>query len=173
MGDPRPAPFLKDIINYGMRYARPEDVVVYCNRDIFLTSHAPERIHQAVTRNGMAVAWRRNLKPKQGKIYKHVTNARKDGGVDLIAFTPKWWAEHSKDLPDMLIGREAYDWVLRIFAEELHGKSIYADDIIGHEPHESFWRKNRKTNPGQQHNRALAKVFFARRHDRRALQSLS
>lgn len=173
MGDTRPAPFFKDIINHGMAAALPEDVVVYCNRDIFLTSHAPERILAGVGKHGVMVAWRRNLKPKPGKIYKHVTNAKKDGGVDLIAFTPKWWAEHGKDMPDMLIGREGYDWVLRILAEEKHGKDIYQDDIIGHEPHESFWKKNKKTNPGQQHNRALAKVFFARRHDRRALQSLS
>lgn len=173
MGDPRPAPFFKDIINHGMSHAMDEDVVVYCNRDIFLTSHAPERILDGVSQHGVMVAWRRNLKPKAGKIYKHVTNARKDGGVDLIAFTKQWWSKNQHEIPDMLIGREAYDWILRIIAEEKHGKDIYRDDIIGHEPHESFWKKNKKTNPGQQHNRALAKVFFARRHDRRALQSLS
>lgn len=173
MGDPRPAPFFKDIVNHGMAYAREEDVVVYCNRDIFLTSHAPERILEGVKKNGMVVAWRRNFKPNEGKIYKHVTNARKDGGVDLVAFTPKWWRTYGPEIPDMLIGRECHDWVLRRMAEELHGQSIYADDIIGHEPHESFWKKNKKTNPGQQHNRALAKVFFARRMDRKALQSLA
>ena len=173
MGDPRPAPFFKDIINYGMSYARDEDIVVYCNRDIFLTSHAPERIIAGVKQNGMAVAWRRNFKPKEGRIYKHVTNAKKDGGVDLLAFTPKWWKTYSAEIPDMLIGRECYDWVIRRMAEELHGNSVYVDDVIGHEFHDSFWKKNKKTNPGQQHNRALAKVFFARRMDRRALQSLS
>lgn len=173
LGDPRPAPYFRDLIDYGMKYAQPEDIVVYCNRDIFLTTHAPERIIEGTNRNGMMVSWRRNFKPKDGKLYKHVTHAKRDGGVDLIAFKPDWWSKYRDEIPDMLIGREAYDWIIRTLAEELHGKSIYVDDVIGHEPHESFWKKNKKTNPGQQHNRALAKVFFARRHNRRALQSLS
>lgn len=172
MGDPRPVPFFKDVIDYGMKYARPEDVVVYCNKDVFLTTHAPERIISSVKNHGIAIAWRRNLKPTPGRMYKHVINAKRDGGADLICVTPKWWSEHGRNYPDMLIGRETFDWVIRVMAEELHGKSVYVDDVIGHEAHESFWRKNKKTNPGQIHNRSLAKVFFARKRDRRAIMSL-
>lgn len=172
MGDPRPVPYLKDVLDYGCKYARPEDVIVYCNKDAFLTTHAPERIIESVNRNGMAVAWRRNLNPSPGRMYKDVTNAKRDGGADLIAITPAWWGEHSKNYPDMLIGRECFDWVIRIMAEELHGKSIYVDNVVGHIPHESFWKKNKKTNPGQIHNRSLAKIFFARRKDRRSIMSL-
>lgn len=173
LGDTRPVPYLRDLIDYGVKHAMPEDVVVYVNRDVFLTAHAPERIIESTKRNGISVAWRRNLKPVPGRMYKTVSNARKDGGVDLISVTPGWWLTHRETIPDMLIARECFDWVLRTMAEEMHGKEIYMDDVIGHEPHTGqFWKTNKKTNPGQQHNRALAKVFFARRRDRRALMSL-
>lgn len=172
MGDPRPSPFFKDLINFGMRYARPEDYIVYANRDIALTTNAPERIIEAAKVHGVAVAWRRNFRPTPGRMYKHSTFAKKDGGVDLLVVSPEWWKKNSDSIPDMLIGREGYDWIFRVICEELYGKSIYVDDVIYHEPHESFWKQHKKTNPGQQHNRALAKVFFARRRDRRALMSL-
>lgn len=171
--DPRPVPFLKDVVNYGMRFARQEDIVVYANRDICLTTHAPERIIKAVQAHGVAVAWRRNFIPVPGRFYKHSTHARRDGGVDLVAISPKWWKENQDKIPDMFLGRECWDWVFRIIAEEKHGKDIYADDIVYHEPHDNqFWKQNKKTNPAQIHNRAQAKVFFARRRDRRALMSL-
>lgn len=173
MGDPRPVPYLRDVLDYGLKYARQEDVLLYANRDICLTTGAPERIIKAVQENGVAVAWRRNFIPKHGRLYKHSTNAKRDGGVDLVFVSPGWWMEHRDKIPDMFLGRECWDWVFRIIAEEQHGKSIYVDDVAYHEPHSGqFWKQNKKTNPGQAHNRGLAKVFFARRRDRRALMSL-
>lgn len=172
LGDDRPVPFFKDVINHGMAIAQPEDVVAYCNSDIVVSSRMPETILDHIKQHGISLGWRRSLKPEYGRMYKTFKNCKKDGGIDLICFTPQWWSEHSKNLPDMLIGREAFDWVLWKYALGVHGHSIFMEDIIGHEPHQSFWKVNRKTNKGQMHNRALAKIFFARRNDRVALQSL-
>lgn len=171
--DPRPVPFFKDLIEWGMAHARSEDTVMYCNRDTALTTLAPERIIAAVKKHGVAVAWRRNVIPKPGRLYKHVTNAKRDGGVDAICISPSWWNKHNELLPDMLLGRECHDWCFRIAAEELHGRDIYVDDVLLHEPHTNqFWKQHKKTNPGQLHNRAIARVFFAKRRDRKALVSL-
>lgn len=173
IGDPRPVPYFKDLIDYGANYARPEDIIVYANRDICLTTGAPERIIKACHENGVAVAWRRNFKPEAGRSYKHSTHAKRDGGVDLVAVTPAWWRSHRDLMPDMFIGRECWDWAFRTLAEERGGKSIYVDDVVYHEPHTGqYWAQNKKTNPAQIHNRNLARVFFARRKDRRALMSL-
>lgn len=173
MGDTRAVPYFRDLIDYGVAHAMPEDVVVYANRDAGLTTLAPEQIIHTVRQHGVAAAWRRSLTPKPGRLYKHVTNARKDGGVDVVAVTPSWWVKNRDALPDVLIGKECFDWIFRVMAEEMHGKGIYMDDVCWHEPHDSFWKTHRKTNPGQIHNRELAKLFFTKRQDRKALVSLS
>jgi hypothetical protein len=174
LGDSRPAPYVKDLIDYGVAHAMPEDCIVYANKDICLTTQAYDRILEGVQKHGVAVAWRRNFVPDQGRLYKYSDHAKRDGGVDLIAVSPAWWKEHRNQMPDQLIGRECWDYCFRVMAEEEHGKSVYIDNTIYHCPHDGqFWKANKKSNPGQQHNRALAKIFFARRGNRKALQGLS
>lgn len=173
LGDERPVPYFHDLIQHGVDMAQSEDVVAYCNRDIQLTSNIPELILEGVKRHGIILGRRREFTPEPGRIYKTFKGGKKDGGIDLICITPKWWNEHWKNLPRMFIGREGYDWVLWSYAEKVHGPTIYLDDGVGHQNHASYWRKNKRTNPAQAHNRALAKVFFARAGDRRALMSLA
>jgi hypothetical protein len=173
MGDSRPVPFFKDLINHGMKMAQHEDVVCYSNRDILVSSEMPAKIIDKVNKNGIALCWRRSFVPEHGRMYKDFRGGKRDGGIDVLAFKPQWWKEHEEMIPDFLIGREGYDYCLWKYAESLYGSDVYVDNVIGHEPHESFWKQNKKTNPGQVHNRSLARVFFARLGDKRALQGMA
>lgn len=172
MGDASPAPFVVDVLDYGCHFARPEDVVVYCNRDIALTTTAPSRILSHASHHGISIGLRRAMTPNPNHYYHSVMNCKRDGGVDMVAVRPDWWKTHRSKYPDMLIGREGWDWVMRRLAEELVGKNAYLDDCLIHEPHDSWWRTVRQTNPGQLHNRRLARKFFVDRKDLKAVRSL-
>jgi hypothetical protein len=175
LGDHRPVPYIQDIFAYGLRRAMLEDIVVYCNRDILLTTLAPERIHAAVkSADGVAYCGRRAIWPVPGRMYKTFLTAKRDGGIDLLAVTPKWWKEHGPKMPDMFIGREAYDTVFARLAGETcgdhpdwfkHESKAHADDVCGHEDHMSLWQKEKFVNPSQLLNRRLGYQFFAERND--------
>lgn len=166
LGDSRPVPYVKDLIDYGIRFATQDDIVVLANRDICLTTVAPERITEGVKRGkGFTAAIRRDWpQAPPGLLRRTVMNCKPDGGFDLFAMTPDWWSRHRDKMPDMLLGREAWDTVLRFMAEDDAGKSVYVDDVTYHEFHRSFWFKEKLTNPGQIHNRKLAREFFTKRN---------
>lgn len=178
IGDTKSMPFINDIIDWGMRFARPEDVVVYINRDVSLTTKAPQRLMESIDRNyGAAVAFRRNISnPEPGRYYHTVRNYPCDGGFDVFAFRPMWWERHKLRLPNMYIGREAYDACLRNMVEEAAtGKTIsklredywnnphYCDDVCWHTEHASYWQENKLTSPSQVVNRTAALEFFSKR----------
>jgi len=179
LGDPRPVPYIRDILDYGCARATPGDVVVYSNQDIGLTTLTPERLLAGVARGqGVTVCIRRTLIPRPGRFYKSVLNCKADGGFDVVAVTPSWWRMMRDEMPDMLIGREAWDGCFRTLAEEWADnraivKNIglvqdassraYTDDVCYHHDHPSFWQQARKENPGQLHNRKLARDFFEAR----------
>lgn len=183
-GDERPTAHIRDLLDAGAAMAMPEDLVVFSNSDIALTVDAPARLIAGVERGkGVTICPRRNMEnPVPGRLYRTVKNCRVDGGMDVIAMTPAWWEEFRTELPDMLIGREAWDLCLRTLAEEWadggglrSGISVqpeewwrsraYADDVCWHEPHASFWKVERKANPGGAHNRKLARAFFEARNN--------
>jgi len=177
IGDPRPVPYVRDLFDYGCKFAMPEDIVVYINKDAGLTTVAPERIIEAVQRNnGVACAFRRNITPTPWVHLKTLTGGSCDGGFDLMAFQPGWWRMHRNKLPDMLIGREAWDTCFRTLAEEhVSGEAasslridywnmpMHLDHTIWHEYHPPYWIKAKYSNPGQQLNRKLAQQFFSER----------
>lgn len=175
----------------------PEDIVAFINLDIGLTSMAADKLIDGIARgNGVTCCPRRvfpgnYLGPKPGRIFRSVTNLRTDGGFDLFAMTPQWWKVNRAKMPDMLIGREAWDTVFRNIAEEWATRRgsipellyavdgdwsrnpAYTDDVIWHKEHLSHWQKERTTSPGQIHNRNLGRAFFAARGNHSIVQQLS
>lgn len=170
-------PFVKAVIGAAIAHARPEDIVLYVNRDNGLTTHAYERILDGIAcGRGACACPRRDLRhPEPGRLYRSVRNCRTTGGYDAFAFTPAWWSKHAGEFPDMLIGREAWDTVLRTLMHEVAiGRRIEqdlevtnfddspacCDDVVWHAEHFSRWQVDREKNPGNIHNVALAQRFY-------------
>jgi glycosyltransferase involved in cell wall biosynthesis len=168
LGDPRPVPFLRDLFDWGCAFAAPEDIVIFSNADIGAVPSLPDRLRQhfADPARGADFAWRHNYYFPLNGLVTRCDNGFKDGGVDLVAFRPGWWAEHRDFMPDMLIGCEAWDWVLRLLIEEAHpGLPVGIDGLIFHEWHDP-WNKrpaNRTSNPGNAYNVRLGTDFFSKR----------
>ena len=177
-----PTPFIRDLLDAGAEFALPEDIIVYINEDIGLTTEARQRLLAGVDRGrGVTICPRRVLtNPKEGRAYRTVRNCKADGGMDVIAMTPAWWAAHRDLMPDMLTGREAWDLCMRTLAEEWADgggrhdfmtilpeqwwvSRAYCDDVCWHEPHDSHWKVARGTDRGGAYNRRLAREFFEER----------
>jgi len=87
-------------------------------------------------------------------------------GADLFFFRVRWWLQWKKALPDFLIGREAWDCVMRHLIEETNpNKPLALENICLHEKHANGWENPsiRYTLEGQRHNLTLAKSFLKQR----------
>lgn len=191
IGDTRCVPYVRDCFDWGVVHAMPEDIVVYCNRDIGLTATAAARILAGVERGrGVTCCPRRWIHPKPGRIYKDLVSCRPDGGFDAFAMTPEWWVKFKMKMPDMLIGREAWDTVFRNLAEEWADNrprisvitgdpaqwarsKAYTDHVAYHKTHLSNWIAERLTSPGQKLNRSLAYKFFLNRNNMDLVRQLT
>ncbi len=177
LGDFRPAAFIKDVLDRACAHARPRDVVVYANRDVGMTSQAAELLTLGVWRGkGATCCFRRVVTPEPGRLYKTLENFPWDGGFDVFAFTPEWWARNRDKMPDMVLGREVWDTVFRTLVDEfLQGAPVtdvvtdvtasaaYTDGVCWHREHLSDWQRHRRTSAGNLHNLRLAQAFFAER----------
>lgn len=146
-------PFVRDLILHGIRYSEPEDIVILCNSDIEITMEAWEQIKAPFKSGVSAIAAMRKTYQQSHE------DGKPDGGFDLFAFRPAWWHEQGSRFPDMLLGREAWDWVFRTLIEETCGPNSYISPDIYHKAHEPRWSKDRYS-PGQIHNLKLAHQFF-------------
>lgn len=166
IGDNRPLPYIRDMLDYAAHYALPEDIIMLTNDDICFVPGAEDKIRADFAAGaGAAYAWRRNFFYPLKHQLKDIRTGQEDGGVDLIAFRPDVWKAHRENFPDFILGCEAWDYVYRLMIPELNGNRGGLHDLIYHEFHDPVWRRNkiRATNPGQKFNRALARNFFKRR----------
>lgn len=166
IGDTRPMPYLRDMLDYAASLALPEDIIMLTNDDICFVPGAEEKI-LAEFQSGVscAYAWRRNFFHPLKHQIKDIRVGTEDGGVDLIAFRTDVWKAYRENFPDFILGCEAWDYVYRMLIPELNGNRPGLHDLIYHEFHDPIWRQNkvRAMNPGQKFNRALARNFFKRR----------
>lgn len=166
IGDIRPLPYIRDMLDYAASFALPEDIVLLTNDDICFVPGAEEKIlAEFATGASAAYAWRRNFFSPLKHQLKDIRVGREDGGVDLIAFRTEAWRANRESFPDFILGCEAWDYVYRILIPELNGNRPGLHDLIYHEFHDPVWRRNkiRGANVGQKFNRALARNFFNRR----------
>lgn len=87
-------------------------------------------------------------------------------GADLFFFRVRWWTRWRKSFPDMLLGREAWDCVMRHLIEETNeNKPLALVNVCLHERHNNGWENPsiRYSLPGQIHNLSLAKAFLKQR----------
>lgn len=166
IGDHRPLPYLRDMLDYAASFALPEDIIMLTNDDICFVPGAEDKIlAEFASGANSCYGWRRNfLFPLKHQL-KDIRTGIEDGGVDLIAFRRDIWRQHRESFPDFILGCEAWDYVYRLLIPELNGGRPGLHDLIYHEFHDPVWRRDkiRATNVGQKFNRALARNFFKRR----------
>jgi hypothetical protein len=162
VGDERPMPFVSDLVDYVLAHnPDPKAIIALTNADVCFTPGLSGWILDKVPRHGAAFSHRwdfpKLVNPltseaavKRGKWYP---------GSDAFFFTVEWWNAHRDEYPDMILGREQCDEVLRQLVKRHGGVEI--PGAIYHEKHESFWEQE-GSNAGNRHNRRLARQWFLR-----------
>ena len=175
-------PTIRTLLDYGCSLALPEDIVVYANADAGMTTHAFERIVSGVARgNGVTCIGNHTVAKSFTNPVKNLTNLKQPGGIEMVAVSPAWWRLHRDKMPDMYIGREAWDSVFSVLAEEWadgsycgmvsnadawQGSRAHTPNVCWHKEHFSQWQRERTGLGGtQEHNRKLAREFFTERGD--------
>ncbi len=160
LGDPRKLPFVKDLLDFGVRWARHENaLLIFSNFDVLFAPGLTETLRHVTT---CAYASRHEfVRLKSEPTCLEIVCARKHPGCDLFAMTPAWWQEHRRDYPDMLLGAPAWDMVMRRLMQLTGGVELHA--ALAHEEHASHWLTHRG-DPSATYNERLAAAWLAERH---------
>jgi hypothetical protein len=159
-------PYIKDMINAAFAEgAKDTDIISISNSDVGCIHGFTSQILDSVRECGTAYTHRHDL--HNAKIEKPITLESEVArrcqwypGSDWFFFTAGWWKRHQGEFPDMVIGREFWDCVLRQLLKKHGSREI--QNAVWHEKHPTQWDKpgNRENLPGNKHNRALATQFF-------------
>lgn len=164
LGDPRPCAFSRDLIDLAVsRCEHWDDVIVLSNADVGISPGLTGWLIEAFIRSGAAFThrWDRDTPIRAPFVTEADTCAGKwYPGSDLWAFTKAWWTSWGDRYPDMVIGREAGDMILRHVIKQ--GGGVEIPGAVWHERHASFWEMpgNRDRLPSNVHNRMLATTFL-------------
>lgn len=163
INDERSAPFLRDVVDWAAEDAAPSDIIAWSNCDVSPAPGLTGQILDVVGSHGAAYTHRWDFHRALDKPFRsesEVVAGEWYPGSDAFFFTVEWWRKHRGEYPDMLLGREHVDEVMRQLVKRHGGLEIHG--AIYHEKHPSFWDLNRATNPGNLHNRRLARKWFLR-----------
>lgn len=151
IGDPRPLPYLKDILAHSMTGCHDSDLILWTNDDVALLPGLTDWLRSHVALYGAASMRRSDA---------HI-------GRDLFAFTAKWLRDNWEELPDYIIG--TCDWDLGLAAMIRAKRGIVTclgnvgidfypcdatERLYTHEEHPSEWNVADVANvPSVRHNR--------------------
>lgn len=149
---PRDLPFVKDMIDCGGQ-------VMLTNSDTCLIDGTVEAVCELLKTHGAVFAHRWDFQ-RLSTPMDNVEHARWYPGSDLFAVTPKWWKKHRNECPDLLLGAEFVDCILRQLVKKYDGAELMK--CIYHERHNSAWEgSNRLTDAANCWNRKLALKWFS------------
>jgi hypothetical protein len=158
--------FVKDVVDVGLTACQPDDLFMLTNEDTGLYPSLCSKVFPMFTPagrlNGLSGP-RRDF----GVIDHPLTSSEENGaeyiGTDIFIFTPAWWAMNRDNFPDMVLGGEAWDLILRGMMRMQGMPSV--SNLVYHEFHEARWTRAdvRNSSPMQIHNRRLCEQWMARR----------
>lgn len=160
-------PCVKEIVDFAANDKQSSDIVVLTNTDICCSSDCCVKIVCGLMFSDAVCCKRRNFP----KLTRHLASSEISSGVlcnglDLFAFRVGWWRSNRDEFPDMVIGRENWDFVLYVLIEITNPKrDIVLPDLIYHEAHVSDWIKPDNINrlSSQLYNRELGEPWMERR----------
>jgi hypothetical protein len=155
-------PYLRDVIDHGC--SDPDcsdaDIVMFVNSDC---SFLPESVDEVRNKlQNVPCCFSRRIDVDGGA--HSLRRADLEGkpihpGADLFAFRVGWWHAAKHELPDFLIGYDAFDPVVRWWMWE-HGDAEIRPPVIYHQRHPSRWEEEKhNSNAGRLHNHRLCKAF--------------
>lgn len=157
--------FVKDLIDQAAEQcSNPTDIISLSNCDVGCVHGITGQVMDTVREFGSAFTHRYDW---TGSDLAHpvLSEAKVAGlnwypGSDWFFMSKAWWTKHRDEMPDMLVGREFWDAVLRQLMKKYNTREITA--AVWHEKHESMWDRPglRQNLAGNRHNGELATAWF-------------
>ncbi|EKD61977.1 MAG: hypothetical protein ACD_52C00327G0006 [uncultured bacterium] len=162
LGEKKTMPFLKDVVDYGLSAYPDCDLFLYTNSDISFVTNASNFIRDSLKKWECGYSHRVDFSKKdlpkntitRDQLRDKLPLGRWSAGSDVFFFTRRWWNNHKGNLPDALIGFEAWDACV-MAAMLKSGLPEPIKWLSYHQIHESYWKKNRLTSKGQLYNRKI------------------
>lgn len=154
--DEKSCVYLKDVIKFGALKARKGDIIVYTNSDSCLKPNITQEILTLVNKTGAVHSHRRDFDKLENILtLQEIEKGRHYPGSDLFAFTREWWFEHMNEMPDMVLGYEGWDRILRSIIIKYGGSEI--KNGVYHEYHHPHWVQPgvRENHPVNRHCRKV------------------
>ena len=159
----RTLPYVRDLIEAAIKNCTTEDIIVLTNADVCLLDGAEDLIRNKLKVSDAAYSFRtdfarldRALTPLEVRTLPH----ERYSGADLFAFRASWWRAYDWKFPDLLLGAEAWDWVMRTLIDRTTQGLPALPDLIYHERHVTKWESGKLNLPSQLYNRPIAKAFL-------------
>ena len=144
IGDTRQMPYIRDLIDRACFFAEPQDVIVITNNDTCIVNSALDDLKAPINRWGCAYCYRYDFHRIDRELTKE--EALKGTwycGNDLFAFTKAWWLKWESKYPDMLLGCEAWDYIMRqMMIMSVGSEACSLNGLIYHQKHDSYsWER--------------------------------
>lgn len=162
LGEKVVAPFLKDVIAFGLSENPKCELFLYTNSDPSLVKDASTLIRDCLAKWSCGYSHRVDFAeenfPKTSitrtQLKTQLALASWGAGADSFFFTRQWWTDHKDNLPDALIGFEGWDACM-MTAMLQSGLPEPIKWISYHQKHQSYWKEHRIDSPGQIYNRKV------------------
>ena len=154
-------PMIKDILRLACVGRNDEAVLLLTNTDTCVANNLIQRLEGVLP----AYSYRRDFKRiDEPLLYDRISAGAKYAGCDFFAFRVGWWRRNHHLFPDMVLGREGWDKILRELFNLSKGREL--QDCIYHEKHPSFWENSNNLNrdPSNLRNRLLARNWLIERN---------
>ena len=149
-------PFVKDVINEGLTIADP---IIFTNADTSFVIEAPDILESNIMSGKEVLYSNRFDNLRQERHQLSLDRIRKTGqkvhdGADLFLITRNWWGQVEDDFPDLLIGFEGWDAVMKWYMDWEEAK--LDPPIVYHEVHGwAYWQMKRFESQGNKYNHKL------------------
>jgi len=162
LGEKKIAPFLKDVINYGLSAYPDCDLFLYTNTDISLVTNASDFVRDSLNKWGCGYSHRVDFSEKdcpedtitRDQLKGKLSLGSWSAGSDIFFFTRRWWNKYKESLPDALIGFEGWDaCVMAVMLK--YGLPEPIKWVSYHQKHQPHWKKHRLSSNGQLYNRRV------------------
>jgi hypothetical protein len=154
-------PMIKDMLRLACVGRDDSDVLLLTNTDTCIASNVLEKIVGVLP----AYAYRKDFKRLDAPIKdKDISKGDNYAGCDFFAIRVGWWRKNHALFPDMILGREGWDKILRELIKLSGGREL--ENCIYHEKHHSFWENSHNINkdPSNLRNRLLARNWLIERN---------
>lgn len=153
VGDHLDVPFIKDVIEYAVTRAGEQDIIAFSNTDTCLLPEVEHEILENVKKFGCYYSHRIDFPRIDSPMtFRDIAGRPVYPGADLFAFSVDWWHQKKEQLPDLLMGREGWDFIMKVVMRQ--SGFTPGQPMVYHESHESEWIV-RIDGPGQKWNRKL------------------